>query len=145
MSSPDPKDYRGWDRLFDFLHACDESPTEAEIDADLQRADIDMQRANRRLREMVAAKQAQLALTRAKSERAGLVERLRNTVGPPVERIRASLQAAIEQLGGGPEQLAYYHKLEKAASDADLQSLKDDLERLNLLRHPGEENAPPSE
>ena len=51
----------------------------------------------------------------------------------------------IDRLFSGPEQVAHYHKLEKAATEEDLQSLMDDLTKLAELRQTKDKDGPKAE
>jgi hypothetical protein len=134
-----------WDRLFQALYPCDESVTDAEVDADLKKAGIDMRPANARLRFLIDQKKAQSQLQLAQEVRASALERVRNVVAPRVENLRAGVQDLISRLFPGPEQALHFHKLEKAATDEDLQSLMDDLNRLASLRQSEDEHERPAQ
>ena len=145
MSDLQRYDNRGWDRFFDLLYPCDESVTPEATRAELQRAGIDMRRAYGRLQQMIEAKRAQEQLARARAIRAGVINTIRGVVGPKVENLRASLDEFIARNFSGEAQVAHYHKLQKAATDDDLQSLLDDLNRLAALEKMKEGNGPPAE
>jgi len=132
--SEDMRDkYPVWDRLFLLLYPCDESVTDEEVDADLSRLGLDMGPANRRLHKIVETHRARAQFAAAKNMRASLSERVRDVVAPKIDDLRASVKNLINTLIG-QEQLAYFHKLEAAASEEDLQSLMDDLEKLATIR-----------
>ena len=129
-----------WDRLFDLIYPCDEKPTDDEIDADLKRFGIDMRKANLRLHKMIAEQRARAQFLTAKQTRTTIVDRIRDVVAPRLEDLRAGVQGIIGKTLSGQEQFAYFHKLEKAASEDDLQSLMDDLEKLAAIRELGKQN-----
>lgn len=127
-----------WDRFFDFVFPCEDSLSRQEVQAELQRRRIDVRPALSRVKEALEARRARETLAAARETRLGLTARVSGLAAPigdvpsPGPELRASLQQIISQLSGN-EQAAYYHKLEKAASDQDLKSLLDDLHRLDLL------------
>lgn len=145
MSDLRPHDNQIWDRLFDLLYACDETVTDDEVDADLQQAGIDMTSAFRRLHEMIEQKRAREQFARAPQVRATMLAKLRKVVGSKVNDPRAGVREFIDRVFSGPEQVAHYHKLEKAATDEDLQSLLDDLAMLARLRETEDTNGPEAE
>ena len=126
--------YPVWDRLFQLFYPCDEQLTDAEIDADLKRAGVDMEAAYRRLNTIVELHRARAKLAGAKQVRASLCEQIHNVVAPRLDDLRSGIKSLINKSLNGPEQLAYFHKLESAATDEDLQSLMDDLEKLAAIR-----------
>jgi len=134
MNKLEAHDQKVWDRLFELLYACDEPITDAEIDADLQQAGIDMRPAYRRLHEMIEQKKARQQFAQAHELRASMVDKLRNVVGPKMADLRTGVREFIDKMFNGPEQVAHFHKLQKAATDEDLQSLMDDLTKLTALR-----------
>ncbi len=134
MSDLQSHSQKAWDRLFHLLYACDELITDAEVDADLQRAGIDMRPAFRHLRQMIEERKAQQQLARARLDRASVMAKLRGVVGPTVTDLRAGVRDFIDKVFSGADQVAHYHKLEKSATDEDLQSLMDDLTKLAELR-----------
>ena len=134
MSDPIATKYSVWDKLFELIFTCDEDLSDAEMDAELNRRGIDMKPAYRRLHKMVELQKAQSRLAAAKSIRTTLSERIRDVVAPKVEDLRAGVRNLIGQAVRGQEQLAYFHKLEGATSEEDLQSLLDDLEKLAAIR-----------
>jgi hypothetical protein len=123
-----------WDRLFDLLYACDESVSDAEVDADLLQAGIDMRPAFRRLSEIIEQRKAHLQLALARETRQSMMDKLRGVAGPKITDLRNGVREFIDRVFSGPEQVAHYHKLEKAATEEDLQSLMDDLTMLAELR-----------
>ncbi len=123
-----------WDRLFDLLYACDQAVSDTEVDAELQLAGIDMRPAFLRLREMMDQRTARRLLAQARETRQSMMAELRGVVGPKIADLRKGVQEFIGCAFSGPEQVAHYHKLEKAATEEDLRSLMDDLTSLAKLR-----------
>lgn len=126
--------YPVWDRLLLLLYPCDDSVTDSEVDADLERLGIDMKPAFVRMHKMIETQRARAQFASAKERRASLSERLSNVVAPKIEDLRNGVRNLIGKIKGDEAQLAYFHKLEGAASEEDLQSLFDDLEKLNAMQ-----------
>ena len=122
-----------WECLLGFLQPCDESVTDDEVAADLKRFGIDMTSANQRLHRMLAEQRARAQFATAKSTRAAIEERLREIVAPKVANLRDGVKEFLGRLSG-QEQFAYFHKLESCATEEDLQSLLDDVEKLTTIR-----------
>lgn len=144
MSDQQRHNYPVWDRFFDLLYPCDEGVSDAEVDADLKRMGIDMEPAFRRLHKMVEAQRARAQFVTAKEMRASIVDRIRDVLAPKLDDLRTGVKELIGRAVNGPEQLAYFHKLEGAATEEDLQSLMDDLEKLAALRELGQRNDSPT-
>lgn len=136
--SDQPHSDQVWDRFFTLLYPCDETVTDEEVDADLNRLRIDMVPAFSRLRNMVLAHRAKEKLSTAKETRQALAGKIQDIFAPKLNDIREGIKKLIDRAFAGQEQLAYFHKLESAASEDDLRSLLDDLERLTTLRKLGD-------
>lgn len=134
MSDLHSYDNHVWDRLFDSLYSSDGGISDAEIDSELREAHIDIGPAVHRLRAIIEERRARQKLAEAREHRSSLMERLRPVIGPTVKDLRAGVREFIDRVFSGPEQVAHYHKLERAATDEDLSSLLDDLTRLAELR-----------
>jgi hypothetical protein len=133
------RDYQVWDKLFDLLYPCDEQLTDEEAHAELERLGIDMEPAFQRLHKMMEVQRARVKMASAKEQRATFADRLRDVVAPKVDDLRNGIQKLIEKLPTEQAQLAF-HKLEGAASEEDLQSLFDDLERLKAMEEFGHDS-----
>ncbi len=123
-----------WDRLFELLYPCGENLTDQEVDVEISRLGIDMKPAFSRLHKIIEAQRAKAEFASAKERRATIGERIRNVVAPRLDDLRNGVKNIIEKLKGDEAQLAYFHKLEGAASEEDLQSLLDDLEKLEAMQ-----------
>lgn len=123
-----------WDRFLSLLYPCDDSMTIEEIDADLERAGIDFDSAYQRVQKMIATQRARARMISAKKTRQSLGDRVRDVAAPKMENLRDSVRRLIGTSSTGQQQMAYFHKLQDAASEDDLQSLLDDLEKLATLR-----------
>lgn len=126
--------YPVWDRLFELLYPCDEKLTDQEVDAEINRLGIDMKPAFSRLHKMIEAQRAKAGFAAAREKRATIGERIRDVVAPRLDDLRNGVKNIIGKLKGDEAQLAYFHKLEGAASEEDLQSLLDDLEKLEAMQ-----------
>lgn len=126
--------YSVWDRLLLLLYPCDDAVTDAELDADLERLGIDMRPAFVRMHKMIETQRARVQFASAKERRASLSERLSDVVAPKIQDLRNGVRNLIGRIEGDEAQLAYFHKLEGVASEEDLQSLFDDLEKLNAMQ-----------
>jgi CO dehydrogenase/acetyl-CoA synthase gamma subunit (corrinoid Fe-S protein) len=133
-----------WEQLFDLLYDCEGEVSDEQVKADLKKAKIDMRSANARLMQMVDEKRAQEEISRAPKARASALDMLRGILAPKIKDLRVGVQALIARVGG-PEQAVFNHKLEKAATEQDLQSLMDDLHRLSVLRESEKKNERPAE
>lgn len=145
MSDLQPSNNQVWDRLFELLYGCDESITDVEVDADLQRAGIDMRPAYRRFQAMITERQARHRLAMARGTRTSIIEKLRDVVSPQVSDLRTGVRDFIDRVFSGSEQVAHFHKLDKAATDDDLKSLMDDLCRLAEIRQAKDKDGPKAE
>jgi len=121
-----------WDRFFDFVFPCDELLTRQEVQAELQRHGVDVRPAIARVREALDAKRAREALDAARQRRSSILKTAQDVTAPVGQALRQSLQQIISRLSGS-EQAAYFRKLETAASDGDMQSLLEDLHRLDAI------------
>ncbi|MGD0769924.1 MAG: hypothetical protein ABSB42_17200 [Tepidisphaeraceae bacterium] len=127
-----------WDRFFDFVFPCDEKLTRQEVQAELQRQGIDARPAIARVREALEARRAREALTFARESRSDLLTKAKNVSAPVGQALRETLRQIISRLSGS-EQAAYFHKLERAASEDDMQSLLEDLHRLDAISKDGQD------
>jgi len=121
-----------WDRFFDFIAPCNESLTQQEVRTELQRRGIDVRPVVTRVQQALEARRARESLAAAKAKRTAIERRVKSVVAPPGESLRASLDQLVSQLPAS-FQGAYFHKLTKAQTDADLQSLFEDIHRLEAL------------
>jgi hypothetical protein len=87
-----------------------------------------------KVRLALQATEARAGLEAARAERPKLMERIKQVVAPVAEGLREHLQTLIGQRLQGSVQAAYFRKLEHAATDEDLQSLLEDIYRLEALQ-----------
>jgi hypothetical protein len=88
---------------------------------------------------MIEAERVKAKFAVAKERRASFGERLRNVLAPKIDDLRNGVKSMIGTLKGEQAQIAF-HKLEGAASEEDLQSLLDDLERLKAMEELGNDS-----
>lgn len=133
MRKLDQFDDRVWDLFFDFVTPDVEQMSLSEVDAELQRAGIDIRPALARVTQALEARRAREQLARAKAERLSVIERLAETVLGPIDNARVRLESMIAARVPVAQRAVYLRKLEKVATDADVQSLLEDLARLEEL------------
>jgi hypothetical protein len=131
MNSIERFDDKVWDRFFDYLYC--EEPSREEVRERLRAAGIDVAPAVQRVKQALRTSQARAHLEAARARRQPLLEKMQGIVSPVAEQLREGLRELITQRFSGTGQLAYFRKLEDAASEEDLQSLLDDLRRLEQL------------
>ena len=125
------------DKLFSFIYPDESNMTDEEIQAELQRLKIDMRPAIEKLNMALnfcnQKQKAQAELKAAKDKRLSLLEKFRQIKLPDLPALRNELQEMISQHLSAPLQATYFRKLEKAASEQDLQSLLEDILLLESL------------
>jgi len=126
---PDPI----WDRFFGFVFPDDEPATRAEVQEQLQQLGLDVKKAVTRVQLALKATQARAELEAARAERPRLMAKIKGVVAPVAGELRGHLQTLIAGKFQGTVQAAYFRKLENAATDDDLQSLMEDIYRLETL------------
>lgn len=132
-----------WDRFFGFVFPDDEPATREEVQRELQRLGLDVKRAVARVQLALQATQARADLEAARAQRPKLMEKLSQVVAPMTAGLREHLQALIGQKLQGSVQAAYFRKLEHAATDDDLQSLLEDIYRLEAMQEGADDGKPP--
>lgn len=138
MKDPIRPDSEVWDRFIDLIYPIGESLDEEQIDKVLERHGINVDAALVRMNNMVERFEAKRSLADAGKKRATLSEKVREIVAPPLENLRSGIKELVNDLSE-KKQLAYFHKLEEAASEEDLQSLMDDIRKLDALDELGNE------
>ena len=138
MTDPNRPDCEVWDRFIELIYPINESLDEEQIDKDLERNGINVDSALIRMNGMIELFQAKRNLENAGEKRAKLSEKVRDIIAPPIENLRSGIKELVNDLSEN-KQLAYFHKLEEAASEEDLQSLMDDIRKLDALDELGNE------
>lgn len=122
-----------WERFFEFIYPYREDLTREEVQEELDRFGIKVGKAVARVQQAIAAAKGRTELADARSRRLGVVARIGQIVGQQAEGLRERLKQIIAGKTQGSIQAAYFKKLETAATEADLQSLFDDIHRLEAL------------
>ena len=131
-----------WDKFFEFISPNVQDLTREEVREELARRGIDTARAVSRVRHAAQAVRARASLEEAKRRRTGIVEKLSQVAAPITSAVRGEIQKLIEEKLEGSLQAAFYRKLESAASEDDLKSLLDDIQRLETLKRASDESDP---
>jgi lambda repressor-like predicted transcriptional regulator len=130
-------DDRVWGRFFDFVFPDESNLTRDQIQAELRKQGIDMRQPAAKLAFVLKRTQesqvARAALEAARKRRPSLIARLTGVEVPSGPAIRETLKRMITERLAGPQQAVYARKLESAASDADLNSLLEDISRLEAF------------
>jgi len=125
------------DKLLNFIYPDESNMTDEEIQAELQRLKIDMRPAieilNMALNFRNEKQKAQAKYKTAREKRLSLLEKFKQIKIPNLPVQRNILQEMIAQLLNAPLKATYSRKLEEAASEQDLQSLLEDILRLESL------------
>jgi hypothetical protein len=122
-----------WERFFEFVYSCDEGMTREEVQDDLKRLGVSVSKAVSRVQQALAAAKGKSDLAAARAQRPGVVTQLRQLAAQVSGNLRERLKKVIADGTQGELQMAYFRKLESAATDDDLSSLLDDVSRLDAL------------
>lgn len=122
-----------WDRFLDFIASSDEVASPADEETELRRLGIDTKKAQSRVFAAVRKARAKAELDRARAELPAIREAMSSVPSSLFDVNRTRLKALIVERCDAGQQLTYFRKLEAVASDEDLQSFLNDLERLDLL------------
>ncbi len=126
-----------FDRLFDFIYPDEECMSPEEVRAELRRLHIDirpvMSQLEIKLNSLRQRQEAQQKLKSAKQQRPAVLERLEKIKFTTFPDARNELKKLINTLFGNAGAGAYARKLEDAASDDDLKSLIEDIQRLEAF------------
>lgn len=122
-----------WERFVDFLYPCGETMTSLEIDDCIGEFGIDIEPGFAHFQELIERRRRQVRLECAGQQRESLRERVSSVVAPKFDDLKERVRGLVESSDDKNQRLAYFHKLEKAESETDLQSLLDDLEKLDAI------------
>jgi hypothetical protein len=128
----------GWDHFFDDCAAHVKDMTCEEVEGELKRRGLDVSSAISRVNRALASAVAKEELKTARLRRPCIVEKLSGIVAPRIECLRERVEEMISGRLKGTLQAAYFRKLEHTAGDDDMQSLMDDIERLDALMNDDE-------
>lgn len=123
--------------LFDFVYPDEGEMTRREVQAELQRLNIDMRPTIEKLYMALdfcdQKQKAQAELKIAKEKRPVLMDKLKQIKLPSFLSLRDEIQNRITQHLSTPQQAAYFRKLEEVASEQDLKTLLEDILLLESL------------
>ncbi len=132
-----------WDRFFDFAVCDEKSLSRGEVQERLKKLGIDLTKAMNTVQQALQTARAKEELSAAKAKRTGLVNAVNSLVVHVGESLRDKVRQLIEQRSQSDLQAAYFRKLDAAASNEDLQSLLDDMHRLEVWNK-GQDDAKPA-
>lgn len=130
-------DDKVWDRFFEFITPDVEAMSRSEIRWELDALGIDTTKAFARVTAALDAVEGKATLARARTERIAGIKKLSQVVLGPVENARKTLAEMIAAKVPSSLRAVYNRKLEKVATDADVQSLLDDLAKLDAFESGG--------
>ena len=114
-------DDRVWEKFLSFLLPNEEEMTREEVQAELQRLNIDTSAAQAKLRQtlkkLADSRNARAALEAAKKQRPSLLGRMGSFASSVGTLSRDGLRKLIAERLSGETQAAYFRKLESAASE----------------------------
>lgn len=122
-----------WDHFFDFVFADDRPLTRDEVKKELDRLGLNVTKAVNKVRQALQSAKAREQLAAIRTKRLSLASQLREKIAPVGEALREQLQALINRRFQGAVQAAYFRRLEQMATDEDLQSLLEDIHRLEAF------------
>ncbi len=136
MQKPNKYHNRVWARLFDFTFS-DNGMTNEQVQAELRRLRVDVRPALSRMQAMMKrsreVREAREGLESAKKRRPALLAKILGLETASFPKMREAMSQLIKERLSGAAQAACFHKLESAASDEDLMSLLEDLDRLEAF------------
>ena len=125
------------EKLFDFIYPDEADMSRKEIQAELQRLNIDIRPVKRKfelaLNSHFQTQKAKGELKFAREKRLSLLAKIKQIKTPNLPTLRNELQELIAQHLSAPLQSMYWRKLEDAATDEDLQSILQDILLLESL------------
>jgi len=117
----------------DFLYPCGEMIATEEIDECINEFGSEIEMGVAQFQQLIERRRRQLRLENAGQQRQALQQRLASVVAPKVDDLEARVRGLVQSSGDEKQRLAYFHKLENSESESDLQSLLDDLEKLDAI------------
>ena len=135
-------DNQVWDRFFDFVAPDVAQMSTSELDAELQRAGIDPSKAIAQVKLALEAREAREKLAQARASRACITQKLLDCALGPVKDARRLLHEMISTCAPQAQRGVLFRRLEQAATDEDVRSLLEDIQRLERLG-PGGGDAQP--
>lgn len=135
-------DNHAWDRFFDFVAPDVAQMSTSELDAELQRAGVDVSKAVAQVRLALDARAAREKLARARELRATITKKVFDFTLGPLEDARQILHQMISNCAPQAQRGVLFRKLEQAATDDDVRSLLEDIQRLDQLDPGGGDGKP---
>lgn len=133
MNDKIPPSEKVWDQFVDLIYSGnDDFDDMAYVESELEKFGVDTDSAVTRMRRLVEKHAANQRLVNAGDRLKKLTEAVSDVVAPPIADLRKKVRSLIN-VQNGSKQLAYFHQLEDAATEDDLTSLLDDLEKLSAL------------
>ena len=126
-----------WDKFFEFVSPSDEGLSRAQVHEELRRAGIDVSGAITKVQQALEFQEARRSLAGARTPRESAVERIRAISLGAISNVRQAVHDLIARNVPPASQAVYFSKLEGAASDQDLRSILEDIERLDALEREG--------
>lgn len=126
-------DNQVWDRFFDFVAPDVALMSTSELDAELQRTGIDPSKAIAQVKLAIDARQARARLAQAKASRATITQQVLDCALEPMKEAREILRQMISTCAPQSQRGVLFRKLEQAATDDDVRSLLEDIQRLESL------------
>jgi len=122
-----------WDKVFEFITPSVGEVSRQEVQTELKRAGIDMRDAIHRVRLSLEAVSARDSLAKARERRPDLITRVISITQEQVNNVREFVHNLIEKNVSNELKPVYFRKLESAATDQDLNSLLEDIRRLDAM------------
>ncbi|MFO0860537.1 MAG: hypothetical protein U0570_08265 [Phycisphaerales bacterium] len=130
-------DNQVWDRFFDFVTPDVAVMSMSELDAELQRAGIDPSKAMAQVKTALEARQARAMLAQARETRAMITKKVLDCALAPMKEAREILHQMISTCAPQAQRGVLFRKLEQAATEDDVRSLLEDIQRLERLDSEG--------
>lgn len=126
-------DNQVWDRFFDFVTPDVALMSTSELNAELLRGGIDPSRAITQVKRALEARDARAKLAHARESRATITKKVLDCALGPMKDARLLLHQMISTCAPQVQRGVLFRKLEEAASDEDVRSLLEDIQRLEEL------------
>ncbi len=108
------------------------TPTREEIQAELRKASVNVPRLKRRIENLVAKAKGQHRLESARSKRMDMLARLKKLVPlQPINQTKEQLHQFLQEAFGNDPQMAVLFRKFEDSSEADLNSLIEDIALLD--------------
>ena len=133
MNDKIPPSEKVWDQFVDLIYSGNDDFDDMDyVESELEKFGVNTDSAVTRMRCLVEKHAAKQRLVNAGDRLKKLTDAVSDVVAPPIADLRKKVKDLISGQNGS-KQLAFFHKLEDAATEDDLKSLLDDLEKLSAL------------